>query len=177
MTIELLPRTTKRCGDCGEDLPLSEFHRDVHRSLGRARWCKKCACARAQDRYAKDRKVVRQKQADYYDQNRERVAERQKVYLATEVGANLRREANRRRRARLRDADVREVTQRDISRLIARFRGLCAYCLLAPATDLDHIIPLDRGGRHSIGNLLPACGPCNNSKYVSLIVEWKVRRR
>jgi 5-methylcytosine-specific restriction endonuclease McrA len=176
MTVDVLV-PTKRCGDCGRELPLSSFHRDVHRRLGVARWCKECACARARVRYAKDRPVVRQRQAIYYSAHREQIAERQAGYLQTEIGADLRREANRRRRARLREVDVREITLRDISRLTSRYGGLCAYCRTAPFEDLDHVIPLHLGGRHSIGNLLPACGPCNNSKYVSLIVEWKARLR
>src|SRR5438128_9847091 len=44
----------------------------------------------------------------------------------------------------------------------------CAYCG-APATDWDHLRPLVKGKRstgycNEIRNLVPACGPCNQSK-------------
>jgi len=71
--------------------------------------------------------------------------------------------------------ECKEVTARDLARLINRWNGLCAYCQEAPYHDLDHIFPLSRGGRHSIGNLLPACRSCNLHKTNSLIVEWRNR--
>ncbi len=44
----------------------------------------------------------------------------------------------------------------------------CVYCG-AKTTDLDHLRPLVQSKRptgyvHEIGNLVPACGPCNQSK-------------
>jgi|ERR1035437_1256081 5-methylcytosine-specific restriction endonuclease McrA len=77
------------------------------------------------------------------------------------------------RRARLRGNGVYIITTRDIRRLIQRFDGMCAYCKVRPFEDLDHIFPISRGGQHSIGNLLPACKPCNHSKFTKLLVEWK----
>jgi len=29
---------------------------------------------------------------------------------------------------------------------------------------MDHFLPISQGGPHTLGNLLPACGPCNISK-------------
>lgn len=41
---------------------------------------------------------------------------------------------------------------------------------------IDHIIPLSRGGRHSIENLVAACKPCNSSKWAATPDEWEKRR-
>lgn len=74
--------------------------------------------------------------------------------------------------------DNAEVTPRDIRRLIERFRGCCAYCgQVADPVHLDHVIPVARGGRTSIGNLVPACGSCNQSKWASLLSVWRLRIR
>lgn len=81
----------------------------------------------------------------------------------------------RRRAAKMSQAFA--VTERDIRRLMHRFRGLCAYCEAAPATHLDHVLALKRGGRHSIGNLLPACARCNQTKSARLLYPWSVTRR
>lgn len=56
--------------------------------------------------------------------------------------------------------------------------GCCTYC---GATDvpleMDHVIPLSRGGRHAIGNLTPACATCNRSKNDLLLSEWRFGRQ
>jgi hypothetical protein len=50
----------------------------------------------------------------------------------------------------------------------------CVYCGI-PATDTDHLFPLVRdrkptGYLHEIRNLVPSCGPCNQSKGGQ---DWK----
>ena len=37
---------------------------------------------------------------------------------------------------------------------------------------IDHVVPLSRGGKHEIENLLPACRSCNSSKGAKLLEEW-----
>lgn len=49
--------------------------------------------------------------------------------------------------------------------------GPCVYCD-APATTVDHVMPLARGGHEAEYNLVPACLPCNSSKHARLLVEW-----
>lgn len=90
-----------------------------------------------------------------------------------------RRKAQRdtsRRTARKRNADVRDVSERDLQRLLDRQRGCCFYCDQPEPTTLDHLIPLVRGGRHSIGNLVWACRTCNTSKGGRLVVEYRFGR-
>lgn len=48
----------------------------------------------------------------------------------------------------------------------------CFYCGSSFKVELDHVIPLSRGGYHSIGNLVSACRSCNASKNDRLITEW-----
>jgi len=77
-----------------------------------------------------------------------------------------------RRRARKKSVESLNVKVGDWVRLSRRY-GCCAYCgsTSRPLTQ-DHVIPLARGGRHAIGNLLPACQPCNSSKGAKLLIEW-----
>lgn len=65
----------------------------------------------------------------------------------------------------------READEQAIADNVKRFgfkSGECVYCG-SPATDTDHFFALVKGGRpsgyyHSTSNLVPACGPCNQSK-------------
>lgn len=76
------------------------------------------------------------------------------------------------------------VSMRDWQRMVNRYGGRCAYCGFRPRwtpLHMDHVIPLKRGGRHSIGNVLPACGSCNVRKNARLLADWRqessMRRR
>jgi len=81
-----------------------------------------------------------------------------------------------RRRARKRNKETRVVTEGDLLRLIARHGGMCAYCKAEPYSHIDHVVPLSRGGRHALGNLLPACAYCNLSKSARLLSDWRYSR-
>ena len=49
----------------------------------------------------------------------------------------------------------------------------CVGCGTTDNLTVDHIIPLSRGGRHTIGNLQSLCGSCNSSKHARFMVEWR----
>lgn len=85
-------------------------------------------------------------------------------------------ERNRKRKARLAGNGVYEVTDRDIRRLFARCEGRCTACGSSDHLHLDHVIPVARGGRHSIGNLTVLCRRCNASKKHRTMVEWRYGR-
>lgn len=56
--------------------------------------------------------------------------------------------------------------------------GGCAYC---GATDVplqrDCVQALSRGGRYTLDNIAPACGPCNASKCNDEVTGWLRRKR
>lgn len=81
------------------------------------------------------------------------------------------RAIRRKRKGQIRAAQY-VVTERDWRRLVGRYAGLCAYCGSRPWEHRDHVVPLARGGSHGIGNLLPACAPCNLRKKTKFLTEW-----
>ncbi len=56
--------------------------------------------------------------------------------------------------------------------------GGCAYC---GATDRplqrDCVQAISRGGRYTLDNIAPACGPCNASKCNDEVTGWLRRKR
>lgn len=44
--------------------------------------------------------------------------------------------------------------------------GKCAHCGSADRLEIDHIIPVSRGGKTELQNLQPLCKPCNLRKGV-----------
>lgn len=77
------------------------------------------------------------------------------------------------RRARILQNGCYAITRHDVRRLLARYEHRCAYCRCDGHLELDHVVPLARGGQHSIGNLVPACVRCNRQKNKQLVVEWR----
>ncbi|HSJ28116.1 MAG TPA: HNH endonuclease signature motif containing protein [Acidimicrobiia bacterium] len=55
--------------------------------------------------------------------------------------------------------------------------GGCAYCGANGAMQRDCILALSRGGRYTLGNVVPACGSCNASKSNHEVTSWLRRRR
>jgi 5-methylcytosine-specific restriction endonuclease McrA len=81
-------------------------------------------------------------------------------------------------RARRAGVKIYEISDRDLERLMNRQGGRCAYCHTVPTEwQLDHIIPLIRGGQDAIGNLAWSCAYCNRSKRRSTVTEWYLRLR
>lgn len=56
--------------------------------------------------------------------------------------------------------------------------GGCAYCAAA-GVDLqkDCLLPISRGGRYTLANVVPACGSCNASKCNLEVTTWMRRKR
>lgn len=48
--------------------------------------------------------------------------------------------------------------------LLEKYDHKCAYCGYPNHIEMDHVIPISRGGFHVIANILPACKACNSSK-------------
>lgn len=92
-------------------------------------------------------------------------------YLATPAGRAAAKNGFSRRRARIR-ACASTVTTAQIRQLLKAARK-CAYCGLRFTSKrkptLDHVVPLARGGAHSLGNLAVCCKPCNSTKGAKLL--------
>ena len=81
-----------------------------------------------------------------------------------------------RRRKRRMDSVEHDLSDAEWAALKAAWGG-CAYC---GATDKplqrDCVLALSRGGRYTLGNIAPACGPCNTSKCNDEVTSWLRRK-
>jgi 5-methylcytosine-specific restriction endonuclease McrA len=82
-----------------------------------------------------------------------------------------------RRRKRRMDRVDHDLSKEQWVALQAAWIG-CAYC---GATDRplqrDCILPVSRGGRYTLANVVPACASCNTSKCNSEVSTWLRRKR
>jgi len=110
----------------------------------------------------------RQRRIDEAEKNREY----QRQYLQTERGRTLSRIKIAKRRA-LRKKTIVNFTLEQWEESKEYFNHECAYCGNKPeAFDQDHVVPLSKGGTHTMLNIVPTCEWCNGSKHVKDMETW-----
>jgi 5-methylcytosine-specific restriction endonuclease McrA len=197
--------SVKKCSVCRETLDVDCFGIDRRKKDGRNRTCKPCrskqrkaATARLseseyQERLHKQRETQRlwKQKAGVREVLRERTREQKRRIRSTEEGRRKNAESVKRWRERnpedWRALRTRAFSQRKAAKLSSQSTAVstaevrkilsrpCVNCGERENLHLDHIIPLSRGGRHSIGNLQPLCQYCNLSKNNLLQIEWRRR--
>lgn len=121
--------------------------------------------ARAKDRknHAKHREKRNAYGRQRYHANAAEIQAKHAQYLKDhpEVVATY----NRNRKARMNGATIRNFTAAQWEDMKAHYRYRCVYCGVKPdVLTQDHIIPLSKGGDHTMSNIVPACRSCNCSK-------------
>lgn len=159
---------TITCSRCGEDKPPTQFPK------GR-RQCRPC------------RKSI---QRAYYEANRPRILRQVRAYAEAHQGE--RREWGRQWRERNdRTREKHDYYMQNRTRILEGYHasrgargffsweacleiygGQCAHCGSSEYLEVDHIVPLSRGGTNWQFNIQPLCQSCNKRKFVR--PDWEV---
>lgn len=172
----------RTCSRCGQLKHLSEWA-IRNRATGQlGDYCRLCRNAINRESYYRNRKQIserrklrpkeslvktRESTANWIKENPERA--RQLWSDWAKNNPQKIKDKNSKRRARKRNSGVFLITDKELDKLA---KGACFYCG-REGGEIDHVVPLARGGRHSIGNLVSCCKRCNRSKGAKLITEWK----
>lgn len=91
---------------------------------------------------------------------------------------NRSRAATYARRRKRRMAKVEhDLTDAQWAAILDAWSG-CAYCRAdGVALQKDCILPISRGGRYTLANVVPACRSCNASKCNVEVVTWMRRKK
>ena len=82
----------------------------------------------------------------------------------------------RRRRRRI-AARVHDLTDSQWDALKSAWGG-CAYCgAIGTPLQKDCVLPISRGGRYVLANVVPSCRPCNTSKCNTEVTSWMRRKK
>ncbi len=150
------------------DHPLTHLERT-------ARWYSKNkdkVRAAGRRRYASDPEQARNKRRALYQKYPEREREKSKKYRKSNPIKRRAAEAVRRTR---KNNSVGRYTEKDVLKMLEQQDNKCRYCgdSIVNKYEVDHIVPLSRGGSNDLSNLVIACQPCNGSKHNKLISEWR----
>jgi 5-methylcytosine-specific restriction endonuclease McrA len=170
------------CVDCSQALSLANYYvyptgkpyircKLCHKLLNQANRKKNAATytQTAKRKYWLDPEIARERSRKWASANRDKVSEINKKY-AQKFPEKM-REKGARRRARAENNGIFFITSKEKLML---YNSACFYCGGKDSIQIDHVIPIARGGRHSIGNLVAACAKCNNQKKARFIMEWRL---
>lgn len=180
----------KVCPKCGVKKQSGEFSVDKRSPTGLQSHCKECKRAfylankdsignRVKANYRLNPEAKKAYIKSWQSKNRKLVNSYKQTWLQDHPDYNAEwkainrdkvRNNENRRRTRKKANGVFLVSAKEATKL---YSSPCFYCGATEKITLDHVIPISRGGTHSIGNLVPACLRCNTSKQAKTITEWK----
>lgn len=166
------------CQTCEKDLENSAFKRDSRTRDGFSKVCLSCRAARlgltvreyeyrllingngiSHSHTVRDQEMTKR----WKSIHPEDVKKHAKQYLLR--NPDYWRFRTNKRKAYLSNTTENIFSEKDRRQLLLEFDGCCAYCGVKPdKLEMDHIIPLSRGGQHTKSNIVPACFNCNRSK-------------
>ena len=121
-------------------------------------------------RHAAKREEINAQHRVYYEANKEQISAKIKAYRKShpEIG----QAASSRRRARLAAAPVNDLTPSQWEAIKQHYNHRCVYCpdncwrcqRKQHKLTIDHIVPISKGGSHTVSNIAPACSTCNKKK-------------
>lgn len=168
-----------KCIKCEKTFDESNFYNDKSKPSGKKPRCKSCEKLSIN----KDRR--RKYEAEYWSdpikkekkkaqvkksmiKNMEHHKRKRKEYLKTDDGINAQRKAGQVTRCKSKNAYIEHV---DPLELYQSQNGVCYMCLDQfdfKDMEMDHLIPISKGGKHEASNVKMSCSKCNKRKGVKL---------
>lgn len=161
-------------------LAANAAYQDAHReqiSQYNKEWKKKNRLkllAARKEYYQKNKARSLEASRTYYSAHRQKIVQWQKEYSKANPDVGARTQAKR-RRAKLDTLSYAPAIKRWMSDIKSKPFVRCHWCgtkIKGRQVHFDHIVPLAKGGEHSIGNLCASCPECNHTKSARLIADW-----
>lgn len=111
--------------------------------------------------------------AEYQRHLREKAVRNARWRYLTDLGHRLyHRSKSKKRKAQQRGSTAFLLSPDQLWRRWVDFNHTCAYCGAGGDLQIEHVIPISKGGEHHLGNVVPACQSCNFSKGKADALTW-----
>lgn len=149
-----------RCLECLEELRQTPESKKYHADYHKNNWDKILPVKRAYAQLHKEE--INEYLRNYRKENLGAVTTREKRYKQSDKGKLSSKLNANKRRARIIGTTADPLTALDVKDILDYYDNKCIYCG-GKYEDLDHIVPLSKGGTHTKDNLAPACKDCNRN--------------
>lgn len=171
-----------RCVKCEMVFDESNFYNDKSKPNGKKPRCKACDklsidIARRR-KYEKEywssperKKKKREQVKRSMEKHKDKYNVKRKEYLSTDAGINTQRKAGQVTRCKKAGAYIEHI---DPLELYNMQNGVCYICLEKfsfKEMQMDHLIPISKGGKHESHNVKMCCAKCNQKKGARLPKE------
>lgn len=121
----------------------------------------------------KNPEKMKEYRAKWKSLNPQKEASSQRKYIQTPSG-----KSSKAHRAHRRRAAIMKCENKATSSQLAILKGkskTCYYCGCGGALTFDHVVPISKGGGHSIDNIVMACSSCNRKKAATAPADYAVK--
>jgi 5-methylcytosine-specific restriction endonuclease McrA len=167
----------KKCFRCKVIKDANEFGKEKRNNDGLQSYCKECMNEYSRDWDKKNpekRRIISKKWRSANPELGIRLAREwnlSHVERKREINRNWNKNHPKQVRMMEKNRDYRErnapgkgITEREWNQLKEDCDYRCVYCGKKTTLELDHVIPISKGGAHEILNAVPACRSCNGKK-------------
>lgn len=160
----------KTCTCCKQLVPTTHFYKKLN---GLQPKCKKCTDEFSK-KYEAENKIKRQEYRHIkYLRNKEKVKENAKRWAINNPEKRLKIAcAYQKKRMDMIRSNGGHITKSRFIEIRKTANGKCTYCGVDSFIQMDHFIPVTRGGRTEAGNLVPSCIKCNREKGAEDPWKW-----
>jgi 5-methylcytosine-specific restriction endonuclease McrA len=170
----------KKCSKCDIEKPTSEFYKVNQNKDGLAGFCKSCwkgtvnrdkRNAYEKEYWARPENIDRRKEQvkKSISKNKDHHKIIRNEYLKTDQGINTQRKSGQVTRCKIAGVYVEHV---DPLSMYNDQDGICYLCFdkfTFKDMEMDHVIPVSKGGKHEASNVKMSCCKCNRKKGTKII--------
>ena len=109
---------------------------------------------------------------EFVRKDRERALHNQRRLRQDPAYRLYQRAAGKAKKVALRGGNPSRLSGAQLWEHWGRFDHRCAYCKCTGDLEIEHVIPICKGGEHHLGNIVPACTRCNSSKRSKDALQW-----
>lgn len=163
-TADLKNNKRKSCGCLNQRRKFENKKESIkyHKKLYRIKHKKEIA-EKLKIYYQQNKEKILEQRREYFKENKESIMLKNSIYNSSEKGKLIKKNTQYKRRCSNKNGDLTTI---ELTNFINNSK-VCYWCNCKINKDnlnIDHYIPIAKGGEHTLSNLVASCSHCNKTK-------------